>query len=88
MFKNLWNIQDNTTGQVSIVPVGDEDSVFIGHGVSYWSELLYELIVQRKNAQDAITTANGWLLQQKKDIAGNPITEQWQPIGDGNVQIN
>jgi hypothetical protein len=90
VFEKLWNITNGTTGQVLVVPVGDETQVRGGHAVAYWGQLLYELIVNHENAGVAINTANKLLLARKVDLDKNPITEQWQPIpiGAANVKIN
>ena len=50
------------------------------HAVTYWGQLLHELIVKHMDAQDAISTANTLLLARKKDLDGNPITEPWQVV--------
>jgi hypothetical protein len=88
VFKNLWQIQDGTTGQVLIVPTNQESSIRLGHAVTFWGELLYLLVNQHMQVKDAYPKANSYLLSFGKDADNNPITEQWQTVGDGSVRIN
>ena len=46
------------------------------------------MILKHTNVNDAVNEANAYLLSQKTDVQGNPITEQWKVVGDPNVKIN
>jgi hypothetical protein len=83
IFKNLWNIQTGTTGHALIVPSTEEAKVLLGHAATYWTHLLFDLVVQHMKVQAAVTESNQWLIS-----LGSAYTEQWQVIGDGNVTIN
>jgi hypothetical protein len=69
-----------------IVPQGSKP-VFLGHAVTAWAHLLDDLILQRMTVQNAVTDTNTYLLTLPPDVNGNPVTEQWQVVGDGNVKI-
>jgi diadenosine tetraphosphate (Ap4A) HIT family hydrolase len=82
VFLTLWNINDQTVGHVMIVPKNPASGVLLGHAVTAWNHLLSELILHHKNARNAVTDTNAYLLT----LPG--VTEQWQAVGDGNVKIN
>lgn len=69
VFESLWNIQNGTSGQALIVPIGTDASVIIGHAFSHWEEFVDQLVNGRNNAQDAVTASNTWLLAQGHDIS-------------------
>jgi hypothetical protein len=88
VFESLWNIQTGTTNQALIVPVETENDIIIGHTFKYWEQLLNQLTNGSSSVQSAVTYSNAWLLSQGTDIDNQPITEQWQIIGGGNVKIH
>jgi hypothetical protein len=82
-FKMLWNINDQTSGKVLIVP-SVSGEVLLGHAVTAWARILGDLINKRMTVGDAVAETNSWLLQQT-DVKGQKVTEQWQTVGDKNV---
>jgi hypothetical protein len=94
VFKNLWNIHDTvngqggTKGQALVVPVGEENTVTLGHAVTYWDRLLFDLVVKHMQLGPAVDESNAYFLTLGNDVNGKPITEQWKVIGDGDVTIN
>jgi hypothetical protein len=80
-------IQDFGEGQL-VVLSNPSQSVILGHAVAEWATMLDDMILNRKNVNVAVTDANAALLSQGTDIQGQPITEQWTPVGDPNVKIN
>jgi len=93
-FMSLWNIHDQTIteqatkGQAMIVLANPNSAVILGHAVVEWARILDDMILQHMSVDAAVAEANQYLLNQGRDVQGNPITEQWKVVGDGNVKIN
>jgi hypothetical protein len=87
-FQSLWNIGPSTKGQVMVVPTSAGSSVILGHALVAWDRLLDDLVLQHMTVGSAVTDTNTYLKSLPPDVNGNPITEQWQPVGDSSVKIN
>lgn len=87
-FQSLWNINNTTTGQAMLVPKSTTVPVILGHALVAWTRLLDDMILRHMSVQSALTETNAYLLTLPPDANGNPVTEQWQIIGDSSVRIN
>ncbi len=79
-FEQLWNINNQSVGQVMIVPSNPSATVSLGYAFVAWEEFLYDMTVKGMTAQAAVQETNTYL-----PTVG--ITQPYTWIGDGNVKL-
>jgi hypothetical protein len=80
VFQNLWNINQNTKGQVLIVPLNPSQEVLLGQAYNAWLKFLSDMVIGNMTAQAAVQDTNTYL-------AGIGISQSYTWIGDGTVQL-